>query len=216
MGYIIPASTIKEFIEEESEVSPATRTYSASFEKRITGLYALQEAGIITNTIFTTPDFSKLGLRLDLALEKKNNNLYRYSLYNANDNSIDIISLIATDNATISKYVANSMKQLRESEYSPTKTTKRIGTTTWSVITFGGEDRIGYDYIQMTSSNKTYLEFVILVDKEDIKSDVPKFLQFVENTTIKKSTVKPQPFNFPVIKLSSQRKIGILKYLQAG
>ena len=106
------------------------------------------------------------------------------------------------------------MKQLKDGELSPTKSTKKIGNTTRAVIAFGDTDWVGYDYIQTTSTNKTYLEFTVYVDKEDIKSDLANLIEFVENTTIKKSSIKPLPFNLPLIKLSSKRDIGIVKRIK--
>jgi hypothetical protein len=54
----------------------------------------------------------------------------------------------------------------------------------------------------------------VLVDKEDIKSDLADLLAFVEDTTIKKSSIKPQPFNIPIVKLSSKRDISIVKWIK--
>lgn len=101
-------------------------------------------------------------------IEKQSNNLYSYSFGNKNDSSVDMLSLIATDNATITKYINNTVKQLNDSKVSPKKSTKKIGNTTRTVIAFGDADRVGYDYIQTTSTNKTYLEFTVLVDKADV------------------------------------------------
>ena len=106
------------------------------------------------------------------------------------------------------------MKQLKDNEMNPTKSTKKIGNTTRTVISFGSTDRVGYDYIQTTSTNKTYLEFTVYVDTEDIKSDLADLIDFVESTTIKKSSIKPQPFNLPVIKLSSKWNVGIVKWMR--
>jgi hypothetical protein len=155
-------------------------------------------------------------LTLDVGIEKKNNNLYRYSLSNANTSSVDIMSIIATDNTTISKYINDGMKQLTDGGYAPKKTTKRIGTTTWVIISFGDSDRVGYDYIQITSTNKTYLEFTVLVDQADVAEDLPDLIAFVENTTLKKPNTKAQVFNLPVIKLSSKWNIGIVKYFTSN
>jgi hypothetical protein len=54
----------------------------------------------------------------------------------------------------------------------------------------------------------------VLVDKEDIASDLADLIDFVESTTIKKSSLKPQPFNLPIIKLSSKRDVGIVKWMK--
>jgi hypothetical protein len=129
---------------------------------------------------------------------------------------VDMISLIATDNTTITKYVNATMTQLRDSKMSPKKSTKRIGNTTRTVILFGESDWIGYNYIQTTSTNKTYLEFTVLIDKEDIRSDLATMIDFVEKTTIKKTSNKPQVFEIPMIKLSSKWNIGIVKWLKGN
>lgn len=105
------------------------------------------------------------------------------------------------------------MKQLSDNEVSPSKSTKKIGTTTRNVISFGTDTWVGYDYIQTTSTNKTYLEFIILVDKEYV-TDLPALIQFVEGTTFKRTYSKPQVFNLPMIKLSSKWNIGIVKRLK--
>ncbi|MEI6672234.1 MAG: hypothetical protein WCL02_02485 [bacterium] len=55
---------------------------------------------------------------------------------NKNDSSVDILSLIATDNATITKYIANTMKELNDGKVSPKKSIKKIGNTTRTVISF--------------------------------------------------------------------------------
>lgn len=214
LWYIIPTATIREFISWGVGTTYKQK-YSVLFDRRLKSIYALQAQGKIENTLFTTTDFSGIGLILDSAIEKKNNNLYSYSFSNKNDSSVDIISLIATDNAAITKYINNSMKQLVDGDYSPKKTTKRIGTTTRTIISFGDSDWVGYDYIQTTSTNKTYLEFTVLVDKEDVDKDLFDLITFVESTTFKKPS-KAQVFNLPVIKLSSKWNIGIVKYFNAN
>lgn len=105
------------------------------------------------------------------------------------------------------------MKQLTDNEYAPKKTTKKIWTTTRTVISFGTDERVWYDYIKTTSTNKTYLEFVVYAYRDNIQ-DLADLVKFVENTTIKKSVTKPKQFNLPIIKLSSAWDIGIMKYIQ--
>lgn len=188
------------------------KKYAVSFDRRLKSMYTLQTQGKIDNNLFSTDDFSEIGLILNSVIEKKNNNLYSYSFSNENDSNVAIASLIATDNAAITKYINNSMKQLVAGEYTPKKTTKRIGTTTRTVISFGDDDRVGYNYIQTTSTNKTYLEFTILVDKEDVDNDLSDLIAFVENTSLKKPSSMPQVFNLPMIKLSSKWNVGIVKY----
>jgi hypothetical protein len=151
---------------------------------------------------------------LNLIVEKKANNIYSYSFSNKNESYVDMMSLIATDNAAVTKYINSTMKQLKDSDLSPTKSIKKIGNTTRAVIAFGDTDWVGYDYIQTTSTNKTYLEFTVYVDKEDVAADLANLIEFVENTTIKKTSIKPQPFNLPLIKLSSKRDIGIVKRIK--
>jgi hypothetical protein len=150
---------------------------------------------------------------LDTALEKINNNLYTYTLYNENDGMVNMLSLIATDNTAITRYISNTMKQLADNGYSPKKSVKKIGTTTRNAILFSDDEGIGYDYIQTSSTNKTYLEFIIFVDKADA-GDLTGLMQFVENTIIKKTYAKPQVFAIPSIKLSSQRGVSIVKRLK--
>lgn len=186
------------------------------FDKRLKSIYTLQTQSIIDNNLFITPNFNDIGLVLDTAIEKKNNNLYSYSFINKNDSMVDMISLIATDNTTITKYINATMNQLRDSKMSPKKSTKRIGNTTRTIILFGESDWIGYNYIQTTSTNKTYLEFTVLIDKEDIRSDLATMIDFVEKTTIKKTSTKPQVFEIPMIKLSSKWNIGIVKWLKGN
>jgi 5S rRNA maturation endonuclease (ribonuclease M5) len=125
-----------------------------------------------------------------------------------------MVSLIATDNATITKYINNSMKELSNNKLSPKKSTKKIGTTTRTVISFGDTDRVGYDYIQTTSTNKTYIEYTVLVDKADINTDLAPLIEFVEKTTLKRTTSKAQVLNLPAIKLSSKWGIGIIKRIK--
>ena len=107
------------------------------------------------------------------------------------------------------------MKQLSDSDFSPKKSTKKIGNITRTVISFGDSDRVGYDYIQMTSTNKTYLEFTVLMDKGNASSDLSDMIDFVENIAVKKTSIKPQVFNIPMIKLSSTWNIGIVKWMKS-
>lgn len=214
MGYIIPLSTITGFIAGDFGTIYTTK-YSVVFDKWLKSLYTLQSQGNIENNLFITPDFTDIGLTLNGMIEKKNNNLYQYSFVNKNDSSIDIVSLIATDNATITKYISNTMKQLSDSDFSPKKSTKKIGNTTRTVISFGDSDRVGYDYIQMTSTNKTYLDFTVLMDKGNASSDLSDMIDFVENIAVKKTSIKPQVFNIPMIKLSSTWNIGIVKWMKS-
>ncbi len=213
LGYIIPTDTIKEFLAGDIGTS-FTVKYSATFDKRLQSRYSIQEKGKIDNNLFKTPDFKALWLNLDVMVEKQRNNLYTYSLSNANASIIDMESLIATDNASISRYIGDTMKKLKENDMSPKRSTKRVGTMTWTVISFGGEDRVGYDYIQTSSTNKTYLEFTVRVDKEDVDADLADMIGFVEDTIVKKLSIKPQPFNLPMVKLSSKRNVGIVKWMK--
>ncbi len=213
LWYIIPTDTIKSFLAWSIGTTYKVK-YATAFDKWLKSTYVQQEKTTVDNPLFTTPDYSVLGLNLDLIVEKKANNLYNYSFKNANDSIVDMISLIATDNVAVTRYISSVMKQLKESQLNPTKSTKKIGNTSWTVIMFWDADWIGYDYIQTSSNNKTYLEFTVLVDKEDIKSDLADLLAFVEDTTIKKSSIKPQPFNIPIIKLSSKRDISIVKWIR--
>jgi len=215
LWYIIPTDTIKKFIAWDIGTK-YTIKYSLVFDKRLKSIYTLQTQSIIDNNLFITPNFNDIGLVLDTAIEKKNNNLYSYSFINKNDSMVDMISLIATDNTTITKYINATMNQLRDSKMSPKKSTKRIGNTTRTIILFGESDWIGYNYIQTTSTNKTYLEFTVLIDKEDIRSDLATMIDFVEKTTIKKTSTKPQVFEIPMIKLSSKWNIGIVKWLKGN
>jgi len=212
LWYIIPTSTIKKFIWWEIGTTYKPK-YSAVFDKRLKAIYAYQTTWIIDNSLFTTPAFTGW-LTLDSALEKKNNNIYSYSLSNENNSTVNMFSLIATDNTTISRYISNSMKQASDSSRSPTKSIKKIGNTTRSVISFWSDTWVGYDYIQTTSTNKTYLEFVVLVDKEYV-TDLPALIWFVENTTVKRNYSKPQVFNLPIIKLSSKWNVGIVKRIKS-
>jgi len=214
LWYIITIDAIKDFIAGKFGTTYKTK-YSTVFDKWLKSMYVIKERWTIDNNLFTTPSFSGLGLTLNYAIEKKSNNLYSYSLYNENDSSIDMVSLIATDNATITRYISNVMKQLADNDYAPKKTTKKIWTTTRTVISFGTDDRVGYDYIKTTSTNKTYLEFVVYADKEETQ-DIADLIKFVESTTIKKSSGTPQAFNLPSVKLSSTWNIGIMKYMQNG
>lgn len=211
LWYIIPTDTIKKFIAWGIGTT-YTQKYSSLFDQRIKSVYMLQTRWIIDNTLFTTPDFSGIGLKLDSAIEKKSNNLYRYSFSNKNDSYVDLMSLIATDNTAVTKYINDAIKDLTDRWFAPKRSTKRIGTTTRTVISFGDSDRVGYDYVQTTSTTKTYLEFTVLVDKADVASDLSDLIQFVEKTTLKKSYIKPQVFNLPMIKLSSKWNISIVKY----
>lgn len=213
LWYIIPITTIKKFIGWEIGTIYKTK-YATVFDKRLKSIYSTQSVGNIENNLFTTPNFQDIGLTLNSIVEKKNNNLYSYALSNKNESTVDILSLIATDNATITKYIANTMKELNDGKVSPKKSIKKIGNTTRTVISFGNSDRVGYDYIQTTSTNKTYLEFTVLVDKEDINSDLADLIQFVESSTIKKTTIKPEVFNLPVIKLSSKWNVSIVKWIK--
>lgn len=213
LWYIIPTNTIKQFIAWDFGTTYKPK-YSAAFNKRLQSIYIQQSKSTIDNNLFTTPDFATIGLTLNSMIEKQSNNLYSYSFGNKNDSSVDMLSLIATDNTTITKYISNTMKQLNDGKVSPKKSTKKIGNTTRTVISFGDTDRVGYDYIQTTSTNKTYLEFTVLVDKTDVWADLANLIAFVEGTTIKRSSNKPEPFNLPVLKLSSKWDIGIVKWIK--
>jgi hypothetical protein len=152
-------------------------------------------------------------LSLTDSLEKANNNLYNYVLQNENGSQVQIVSLIATDNAAISKYINSSMKEFSASGLSPKRSTKRIGTMTRNTIVFGNTDRIEYEYIQANSTNKSYMEYAIVVDKSNA-SDLSGLVNFVENIIMKKIPPKPQVLNIPLIKLSSKRNIGIAKRIK--
>ena len=212
LWYIIPTSTIKSFIAWEFGTVYKPK-YSAVFDKRRRSIYTIKSQWNIVNNLFTTPSFSGAWLTLDSALEKPTNNLYTYTLYNGNNSLVSMLSLIATDNTAISKYIANTMKQLTDGGYTPKKSIKKIGNTTRNTILFGNDNGIGYDYIQTTSTNKTYLEFIIFADKSDL-TDLSGLVQFVENTIIKKTYAKPQVFALPSIKLSSKWNISIVKRLK--
>jgi len=211
LGYVIPTSVIKNFVGGTSGISYKPK-YSLSFDKQIKSLYALQTAWMIDNNLFATPDFATIGLTLDNALEKKVNNLYHYSLYNENDSVVKISSYIATNDAAISTYTNNTVKYLHDNDYTPKKTSKIIEGVKWNVLSFGDDTLVGYYYIQASSKTKTYLKFIVFVDKEDI-GDLPGLVSFIEGITIKKSYTKPKVLNLPVVKLSSKWNISIVKWI---
>jgi len=211
LGYIIPTSVIKDFIGGASGITYKPK-YSVAFDKRVKSLYALQTAWVIDNNLFTTPDFNALGLTLDNALEKKANNLYSYTLFNQNDSMVTLSSFIATNDVAMGAYTNNTVKYLRDNEYSPKKTSKMMGGIKRNVVSFGDDTIVGYYYIQASSTTKTYLEFVVFVDKEDIK-DIPDLVWFIEGTAVKKSYTKPKVLNLPIVKLSSAWNISIVKWI---
>lgn len=212
LWYIIPTSSIKDFIGW-SLGTLYKKKYSIAFDKRLNSIYALQTHWIIDNKLFTTPDFNALWLKLDSVFEKEKNNLFTYSLSNANGSNVSVSSFIATDNDTIKRYVNSKMKEYAASEFSPHKSVKKIGTVSRTIVSIGWDDWVGYDYIKSTSTNKTYLEFIVYAKKSDIE-DIADLIHFVENISVKKISTKPQAFNFPLIKLSSKWSIGIAKWLK--
>lgn len=211
LGYIIPTNVIKDFIGGASWISYKPK-YSVAFDTWTKSLYALQTAWVINNSLFTTPDFNAIGLTLDNALEKNVNNLYNYTLYNENDSMVMLSSFIATDDAAMSAYTNNTVKYLRDNDYAPKKTSKMMGGVKRNVVSFGDDTLVGYYYIQASSTTKTYLEFAVLVDKENVE-DISDLVWFVEGITVKKSYTKPKVFNLPIVKLSSAWNISIVKWL---
>ncbi len=212
LGYIIPTSVIADFIAGKSWATHKPK-YSLAFDKRLKSIYVMQDSWIIDNTLFTTPDFNEIGLVLDNGLEKKANNLYHYTLYNEHDSVVMLSSFIATNDAAMGAYANNVVKYLSKNQYSPKKTTKMMGGKKWNVISFGDETLIGYYYIQASSTTKTYLEFVVFADKDNI-ADLTDLTRFVEGITLKRNQVKAKVFNLPVVKLSSAWDIGIVKWLE--
>jgi hypothetical protein len=211
MGYLIPISTIKSFMAGEIGTTYKVK-YSLAFDTWLKKVYALQSAENIENNLFITPSFSGLKLTPTAMLEKSSNHLYNYTLSDADGDAIYINSLIATDNAAIQKYINHYRQKLRDSDLTTTQTTKRIGTTSWTIVAFSGETEVGYDYIQTSSTNKKYMEYTIIVDPaNDDKLD--GFVDFVERIVIKKPTIKSQVLNIPGIKLSSKWNLGIVKWI---
>lgn len=212
LGYLIPIDIIKEFLAGDIGTT-STQRVAATFTKRLETQYGLVDQKNITNTLFTTPAFSGYGLYLFSAIEKKNNNLYAYVTENDNTSQVRMSSLIATDDAAIQKYVANEVKSMKAFGFSTQKTPKKIWTTTWQLITSISDDLIIYEYIQSHSTNKTYLEFIVMVDREDAKADLVSLQTFVESIIIKKSSTKPQVLNLPGVKPSSKRGVSIVKWI---
>jgi len=167
----------------------------------------------IETPLFTTPDFSGYGLSLNSAIEKKNNNLYAYTLENGNTTQIQLYSLIATDDAAIQKYINALIRSSKASGMNAQKTIKKIGTTTRQIVMSTSDDIVWYEYIQTHSTNKTYMDFVIAVDKDDIQSDFLNMQSFVESIILKNSYAKPQVLNLPGISLSSKRGVSIVKWI---
>lgn len=212
LGYIIPISTIKDFIGGKFGTTYKIK-YASAFDKRLKSIYTIQDKWLITNSLFTTTSFIGSNLALYSALEKKNNNLYMYSLHDTDYGSVTMRTLIASDNTAITRYINNSIKSFTDNDFTVKKGTKKIGTTSFTTILFSNENFVGYDYIQTSSTTKTHLEFIIFLDKESA-SDLSGLMQFVESTIIKKSYTKPQVFNIPAISLSSKRNISIVKWIQ--
>ncbi|MFA7717559.1 MAG: serine protease [Candidatus Absconditabacterales bacterium] len=209
LGYLIPISTIQDFIAGKSGTTYKVKA-SIIFDKWLKKIYALQKAGKIENTLFSTSDLDGLGLQVTSLIEKPANNLYAYVLEDEHGNQIQINSLIATDSAAINKYVNDSMKQFTDSDFTVQKKVIKIGSISRNKILFGDDSTVGYDYIQTNGANKSYLEICIFVDKENA-ADLSGLVQFVESIALKRSIPKPQVLNIPSIKLSSKWGVGIVK-----
>lgn len=212
LGYIIPIDIIKEFLAGDIG-TPATQKVAPAFTKRLDTQYGLATQTKIDIPLFTTPNFSGYGLSLFSALEKKNNNLYAYIAENENTSQVRMHSMIATDDTAIQRYVANELKSYKSFGFSAQKSTKKIWTTTRQVITSISDDLMIYQYIQSHSTNKTYLEFVVMVSTEDARADLVHLQTFVESIIVKKSSTKPQVLNLPGVSLSSKRGVSIVKWL---
>ncbi|MCX6822468.1 MAG: serine protease [candidate division SR1 bacterium] len=215
LGYLIPIDTIKAFLAGDIG-SAATQKVAPAFTKWLASQYGFVDVKNISNTLFSTPDFSDYGISLIDSTEKKNNNLYEYILENDNTSQVRLQDLIASDDAAIQKYINNAMKVSKAKGMTTQKMTKKIGNISFQVMIGMDEDIVIYEYIQTHSTNKTYLDFVVLVDRGDVKADLSNLLSFVEAVTIKKSTTKPQVLNLPGVTLSSKREIGIVKGLNNG
>lgn len=209
MGYIIPADTIKEFMEGKIGTIIKSKT-SIWFEKFLKRIYDLQTWGKIENTIFSTPKVSDHGLQVVDSIEKTENNLYSYKLVNDNGSLVFLDGLIATNDATVGRYVNESSKVLSDSDFIVKKETKKVGSTMRTKLSFSNEYAVGYNYTQTNGIQKWYAEFWIVADKDNA-SDLSWLVQFVENIVIKKSSLKPQVLNMPWIKLSSTWGLGIVK-----
>ena len=83
MGYLIPITTVKQFIAGDFGTTYRAKV-PTTFTKWMEGQYALATQKNITNSLFTTPAFTGYGLTLASAIEKKANNLYEYGLLNKN------------------------------------------------------------------------------------------------------------------------------------
>lgn len=210
LGYLIPIDIIKQFLAGDIGTT-STQKVAPAFTKRLDTQYGLATQTRIDIPLFTTPAFSGYGLSLFSAIEKKNNNLYAYFAENTNTSQVRMHSLIATDDAAMQRYVSNEVKNFKSFGFSTQKATKKIWTTSRQVITSISDDLIIYEYVQSHSTNKTYLEFVVMVDKEDAKADLVDLQTFVESIIIKKSSTKPQVLNLPGVKLSSKRGVSIVK-----
>jgi hypothetical protein len=215
LGYLIPINVIRGFLSGDTGIA-ATQKVSPLFTKWLTTQYGLADVQNIDNDLFSTPDFSEYNLSLINATEKKTNNLYEYVLDADSGSQIRLQSVIATDDAAIQKYISAGVKSAKSLGRTVQKLTKKIGSTSFQVLVGIDEDIVIYDYVQTHSSNKTYLEFVILVDKDKAKTDLANLINFVDAMTVKKSTSKPQALSFPGITLSSKRGVSIIKVLDGG
>lgn len=212
MWYLIPSDMIKTFVSSWGTVHRGT--ISPVFTKRLQSQYSLVAKSYIDNPLFTTPFLSGYALSLVSAIEKQPHNFYEYGLQDANEWGVRLRSLIATDNAAIQKYIANEIKTFQSRGMKTQKISKKIWNINRQVIVGIDDDNIIYEYIQSSSTNKTYLEFGALLDTEDAKGSLEDILAFIEGITVKRSTSKPQVLNVPSLKLSSKRWVSITKWIE--
>ena len=212
LGYLIPIDTIKQFLAGDIGTT-ATQKVASTFTKWLAGEYGLAGIQNIDNPLFSTPDISGYNLSVISDTEKKSNNLYEYVLENKNTSQVRLQSVVATDDTAIQKYINAGVKSAKSLGRTVQKITKKIWSTSFQVLVGMDDNAVIYDYVQTHSTNKTYLEFVVWVDKGDVKSDLENLLNFVDSMTINRSTTKAQVLNLPGITPSSKRGVSITKVL---
>lgn len=217
LWYIIPIKKINDFLSDKGWTK-AKKQANKVFDNYIKNKYKVANNWKLDNLLFSTKNFKSNWLDVSSVIEKWEYNMYNYNITDKNSNSVDIYSIVFSQNFTITKYInaninsiRNVLKQWDITDVKIKQETKKIGNIIRNVFYAEAEDILIIDYIQTNPSWNTFIEASIV--STDKKEEVKELISLIESISLKSQSKKIWIINIAWVKFTTKWNIWIFKLI---